>query len=55
MIIHTSLNLGLTFFVKRSLVSTAVLAYTLGLRHAFDADHISVWVSSCPLGDKSLY
>ncbi|KAJ5084123.1 hypothetical protein NUU61_008702 [Penicillium alfredii] len=24
-----------------SLVSTAVLAYTLGLRHAFDADHIS--------------
>lgn len=26
----------------RSLVSTAVLAYTLGLRHALDADHISV-------------
>ncbi|KAM0090689.1 hypothetical protein ACP6JD_005948 [Aspergillus fumigatus] len=25
-----------------SLVSNAVLAYTLGLRHAFDADHISV-------------
>jgi high-affinity nickel permease len=24
------------------LVSTAALAYTLGLRHAFDADHISV-------------
>ena len=24
------------------LVSTAVLAYTLGLRHALDADHISV-------------
>jgi high-affinity nickel-transport protein len=27
-----------------SLVSTAALAYSLGLRHAFDADHISV----CP-------
>lgn len=26
----------------RSLVSNAVLSYTLGLRHAFDADHISV-------------
>lgn len=26
----------------RTLVSTAVLAYTLGLRHALDADHISV-------------
>lgn len=25
-----------------SLVSTAALAYSLGLRHAFDADHISV-------------
>ena len=25
-----------------ALVSTAVLAYTLGLRHALDADHISV-------------
>ena len=26
----------------RPLVSTAVLSYTLGLRHALDADHISV-------------
>lgn len=30
----------------RALVSTAVLSYTLGLRHALDADHISV----CTLG-----
>lgn len=28
-----------------TLASTAVLAYTLGLRHALDADHISVSVS----------
>lgn len=28
--------------LSRSLISTAVLAYTLGLRHALDADHISV-------------
>ena len=27
--------------MTRSLVSTAVLAYSLGLRHALDADHIS--------------
>ena len=26
----------------RALISTAVLSYTLGLRHALDADHISV-------------
>lgn len=26
----------------RTLASTAVLAYTLGLRHALDADHIAV-------------
>ncbi|KAJ5151195.1 uncharacterized protein N7482_010447 [Penicillium canariense] len=30
-----------------SLVSTSVLAYTLGLRHAFDADHISHAVLTC--------
>ena len=28
--------------IYRALVSTAVLSYTLGLRHALDADHISV-------------
>ena len=28
--------------LRRALVSTAVLSYTLGLRHALDADHISV-------------
>ncbi|KAJ5889054.1 hypothetical protein N7495_009095 [Penicillium taxi] len=28
-------------FTRISLVSTAALAYSLGLRHAFDADHIS--------------
>jgi high-affinity nickel-transport protein len=29
-----------------SLVSTAVLAYTLGLRHALDADHIAAWATA---------
>ncbi len=29
-----------------ALISTAVLAYTLGLRHALDADHISVFKAS---------
>ena len=35
----------------RALVSTAVLSYTLGLRHALDADHISVCIlwSGCRL------
>ena len=28
--------------MSRALISTAVLSYTLGLRHALDADHISV-------------
>ncbi|KAJ5103113.1 hypothetical protein N7532_003642 [Penicillium argentinense] len=32
---------GIVLRYHTSLVSTAVLAYTLGLRHAFDADHIS--------------
>lgn len=27
----------------RSLISTAAISYSLGLRHALDADHISVW------------
>lgn len=31
----------------RGLMSTAALAYILGLRHALDADHISVRVSRC--------
>ncbi len=29
-------------FPNRTMASTAALAYTLGLRHALDADHISV-------------
>ncbi|OQO11044.1 hypothetical protein B0A48_05299 [Cryoendolithus antarcticus] len=32
---------GIVLHFHPSLVSTAVLAYTLGLRHALDADHIS--------------
>ncbi|KAL1588895.1 hypothetical protein WHR41_02667 [Cladosporium halotolerans] len=32
---------GIVLHFHTSLVSTAVLAYTLGLRHALDADHIS--------------
>ncbi|CAG8389743.1 unnamed protein product [Penicillium salamii] len=35
---------GIVLSYHPSLVSTAALAYSLGLRHAFDADHISV----CP-------
>lgn len=39
-------------FGDRALASTAALAYTLGLRHALDADHISVcrafWVLAPP-------
>ena len=31
-----------------ALISTAVLSYTLGLRHALDADHISVPAPSFP-------
>ena len=31
---------------NRALASTAVLAYVLGLRHALDADHISVSAQS---------
>lgn len=31
---------------RRTLVSTALLAYTLGLRHALDADHISVLLTA---------
>ncbi|CAG8918542.1 unnamed protein product [Penicillium salamii] len=33
---------GIVLSYHPSLVSTAALAYSLGLRHAFDADHISV-------------
>ncbi|KAF2162945.1 hypothetical protein M409DRAFT_68887 [Zasmidium cellare ATCC 36951] len=32
---------GITLHFHTALVSTAVLSYTLGLRHALDADHIS--------------
>ncbi|KAL2040396.1 hypothetical protein N7G274_006839 [Stereocaulon virgatum] len=32
---------GIVLHYHPTLVSTAVLAYTLGLRHALDADHIS--------------
>ena len=32
---------GLVLHFHPALVSTAVLSYTLGLRHALDADHIS--------------
>lgn len=32
---------GVVLHFHTSLVSTAVLSYTLGLRHALDADHIS--------------
>lgn len=43
--IYTAWNFSVHFFYSRSLVSTAVLSYTLGLRHALDADHISVYGS----------
>lgn len=32
---------GIAFFDRPTLLGTAFLAYTLGLRHAFDADHIA--------------
>ena len=32
---------GIVLHYHASLISTAVLSYTLGLRHALDADHIS--------------
>jgi len=32
---------GIVLHFNGALISTAVLSYTLGLRHAFDADHIS--------------
>jgi high-affinity nickel permease len=38
--------------MHRALVSTAVLAYTLGLRHALDADHISVYAPTLVLAEE---
>ncbi|KAI9678909.1 MAG: hypothetical protein M1829_001894 [Trizodia sp. TS-e1964] len=35
------IGVGIVLHYYSSLVSTAILAYTLGLRHALDADHIS--------------
>lgn len=43
-VLSLSLETWLNFSSK--LTSTAVLAYTLGLRHALDADHISVFLCS---------
>lgn len=34
--------IGIVLHYHAALISTAILAYTLGLRHALDADHISV-------------
>lgn len=34
-------------YLPRALISTALLSYTLGLRHALDADHISVMANPC--------
>jgi high-affinity nickel-transport protein len=35
-------SVGIVLHFNPALVSTAVLAYTLGLRHALDADHITI-------------
>jgi len=34
---------GQVWYGDRSLISSAAISYSLGLRHALDADHISVW------------
>lgn len=41
-------------FLGRMMASTAALAYTLGLRHALDADHISVCLPAFSLSSPYL-